>query len=172
MHGLLRSTLRLIDRLSPPVRVSAHCDVPCGIYDPHGAQIAAHTVVRMHQLIAALEAPGSGASKDDWDKYQNSLSRYVATKEHHAELAKHEVRIIWGDWFKPEHVEKYPDLHNITWNIMKLGSKVRQTIDAQAADQLLAEVQKFAEIFWATKDTQVRRIPTKQAVGGEYVVPA
>lgn len=172
MHGLLETTLRLIDRISPPAKVSAHCDIPCGIYDPHLAQVAALTVVRMHQQIAALEAPGPGGSKDDRDKYLNSLSRYVATKEHHAELCKHEVRIIWGDWFKAEHLEKHADLHNIVWNIMKLGSKVRQNIDAAAADQLVAEVQKFAEIFWATKDTQVRKIATKQAVGGEYVVPA
>src|SRR4030042_3740768 len=151
MNPLIRSTLRLIDRLSPPETVHAHCDIPCGIYDPHLAQIAAHTVIRMNQLIADLAHPEPGSSKEERDKYLNSFSRYVAVKEEHAELCKHEVRVIWGDYFKPEHLEEHPDLNNIVWNVMKLGSKVRQSVDMQAAQDLLAEVQKFAEIFWTTK---------------------
>ena len=172
MNRLVRSSLRLIDRLSPPKTVHAHCDIPCGIYDPHLAQIAAHTVVRMHQLINDLGAPPSGAGKEEWDKYTNSLSRYITVKEEHAELCKQEVRIIWGDYFKPEHLEKSPDLHSTVWNIMKLGSKVRQTVDMQAAQGLLAEVQKFAEVFWASKDAKTQRQPSRQAVGGESVYPA
>ncbi len=171
MHALVRSSLRLLDRLSPPQTVHAHCDIPCGIYDPHQAQIAALTVVRMNQLINDLAPPSPDASPEDRRKAMNSLARYIAVKEEHAELAKHEVRIIWGDYFKPEHLEKYPDLHGIVWNIMKLGSKVRQEVNAQAAQELLAEVQKFAEIFWATKGASTRRQPSMQAVGGESVVP-
>jgi nickel superoxide dismutase len=172
MNALVRTSLRLLDRLSPPATAHAHCDIPCGIYDPHLAQIAALTVVRMNQLINDLEAPKSGAGKGDWDKYTNSLSRYISVKEEHAELAKHEVRIIWGDYFKPEHLEKHKDLHATVWNIMKLGSKCRQNVDMQAAQDLLAEVQKFAEAFWATKDAKTARQPSRQAVGGEVVVPA
>jgi nickel superoxide dismutase len=82
------------------------------------------------------------------------------------------VRIIWGDYFKPEHLEKHADLHATVWNIMKLSSKVRQNVDMQAAEDLLAEVQKFAEAFWATKDAKTQRVPSRQAVGGEIVVPA
>jgi nickel superoxide dismutase len=172
MNPLLRSPLRLIDRLSPPETVHAHCDIPCGIYDPHVAQIAAQTVVRMNQLINDLPHPDPGAGKEEHDKYHNSLSRYIAVKEEHAELCKKEVRIIWGDYFKPEHLEKHPDLHSTVWNIMKLGSKVRQEVNMQAAQDLLATVQTFAEIFWATKDASVRRQPSRQAVGGESVYPA
>ncbi len=172
MNPLIRSTLRLIDRLSPPDTVHAHCDIPCGIYDPHLAQIAAHTVIRMNQLIADLAHPEPGASKEEHDKYLNSFNRYVAVKEEHAELCKHEVRVIWGDYFKPEHLEDHPDLNNVVWNIMKLGSKVRQSVDMQAAQDLLTEVQKFAEIFWATKGASVQRQPSRQAVGGESVYPA
>jgi nickel superoxide dismutase len=82
------------------------------------------------------------------------------------------VRIIWGDFFKPEHLEKAPDLHATVWNIMKVGSKVRQNVDLAAAEELLAEVQKFAEAFWAAKGVKTQRVPSQQAVGGELVVPA
>ena len=171
MNSLIRSALRLIDRLSPPATIHAHCDIPCGIYDPHLAQVGAQTVVRMNQLIEGLgSAPGPG-DKEKNDAWHNSLSRYVAVKEEHAELVKKEVRIIWGDYFKPEHLEKYPDLHTVTWNIMKLASKARQEVNLQAAQDLLGQVQKFAEIFWASKGASVRRQPSLQTVGGESVVP-
>ena len=172
MKSLFRSALRLVDRLDPPETVHAHCDIPCGIYDPHLAQIGALTCIRMNQLIADLEAPTLNANADDRKKFLNSYSRYVAVKEEHAELVKREVRIIWGDYFKPEHLEKHKDLHQTVWNIMKLGSTVRQQVNAQAAQDLLAEVQKFAEAFWATKDAKTQRVPSRQAVGGEIVVPA
>ena len=171
MIGILRSSLRLLDRISEPTTVHAHCDIPCGIYDPHLAQIAALTCVRMNQLIADLKQPDSN-DKGAWDAYSNSLSRYVTVKEEHAELAKHEVRIIWGDYIKPEHLEQHSDLHATVFNIMKLGSKVRQNVDMQAAQDLLAEVQKFAEVFWQTKDASTAKQPSRQAVGGEIVYPA
>ncbi len=175
MNRIIRSSLRLLDRLAEPKTVHAHCDIPCGIYDPHLAQIAALTCIRMNQLIEGLEAiggPGGPPSKADRDKYVNSLARYITTKEEHAELVKKEVRIIWGDYFKPEHLEKHKDLHATVFNIMKLGSKVRQNVDLQAAQDLLAEVQKFAEAFWATKDAKTQRTPSRTPAGGELVVPA
>jgi nickel superoxide dismutase len=172
MHPIVRSALRLIDRLDPPETVHAHCDIPCGIYDPHLAQIAALTCIRMNQLIADLAHPEHNAPMEDHSKYHNSLGRYIAVKEHHAELVKHEVRIIWGDYFKPEHVEKHKDLHQTVWNIMKLGSTVRQQVNPQAANDLLAEVHKFAEAFWDTKGVKTKKAPSNQAVGGELVVPA
>ena len=171
MKALLRSSLRLIDRLSPPGKAYAHCDIPCGIYDPHLAQIGALTCIRMNQLINDLgDAPGPG-DKEKNDAWHNSLARYVTVKEEHAELVKKEVRIIWGDYFKPEHLEKHPDLNTLTWNIMKLASTVRQQVNMQAAQDLLAEVQKFAEAFWATKDAAVQRQPSRTPAGGEVVLP-
>ncbi len=169
---LVRYAFALLNRLLPAQEASAHCDIPCGIYDPHPAQIAAQTVVRMNQLIEQLPRPGPDASKEERDKYANSLARYVAVKEEHAELVKKEVRIIWGDYMKPEHLEKHPELHNIVWNIMKLGSKARQEVNMQAAQDLVAEVQKFADIFWQTKGASVRRQPTLMPVGGDYVYPS
>ena len=164
--------LRTLDHLAPPASAHAHCDIPCGIYDPHLAQIAALTVLRMDQLIEALGELPSGSSKADADKWHNSFSRYVLVKEEHGELCKREVRVIWGDYFKPEHVEKHPDLHSVVWNIMKAGGKNRQEVNKPAAEDLVGQVQRFAEIFWDTKGVATKRQPSNQAVGGELVVPA
>jgi nickel superoxide dismutase len=170
--SLFSRVLRAADRLSAPAIAEAHCDIPCGIYDPHVMQIAALTVVRMNQLIDGLELPADGKNKADQAKYHNSLTRYVLVKEEHAEVVKREARIIWGDYFKPEHVEKYPDLHATVWNIMKLAGKNRQEANAAAADELLAATQRFAEIFWDTKGVKSSKQPSRQAVGGEIVLPA
>ena len=164
---IISPLVRLIDRVSPPETVSAHCDVPCGIYDPHFAQIAALTVVRMNQLIANLAAPA--ADKASMDTYANSLSRYIATKEAHGEECKKQLDILWHDYFNPTHLEKYPDLHTTFWNANKLASKNKQTADLAAANDLLAATNRIAEIFWDTKGVATRKAGSNQAVGGELV---
>ncbi len=170
--SLLSVFSRVVDRLTLTMAVHAHCDVPCGIYDPHGAQIAALTVVRMNQLIEALEAPGNDASAQDRAAYNASLGRYVATKEQHAELCKSEIRVLWGDYFRPEHAQEHTDLHERVFNVMKLGSRSRQNNDMQAAQDLLTAVQGIAEIFWKTKGAETSRQASRQAAGGELVYPA
>src|SRR6187549_2429349 len=100
--------LRLIDRVSPPETVSAHCDIPCGIYDPHAAQIAALTTVRMVQLMEGLAAPSDSATPTELATYHQQMARYAVVKEQHASIAEHELVILWTDYFKPEHLEKYP----------------------------------------------------------------
>jgi nickel superoxide dismutase len=172
LTSMLSRGLRSVDRLSAPRTAEAHCDIPCGIYDPHLMQIAALTVIRMHQLIDAMDRPAPDAPVEARNKTGNSIVRYINVKEEHSEVVKKEVRIIWGDYFKPEHLEKYPDLHNVTWGILKLAGKTRQEINMQAAQDLLAQTQKFAEIFWDTKGVKTKRAPSNQAVGGEIVVPA
>jgi len=167
----LHHAFALVNRLLPAEEASAHCDIPCGIYDPHPAQIAAQTVVRMHQLIEQLPVPGANASKEEESAYENSLSRYVVVKEQHAELTKRELLILWGDYFKPEHLEKYPDLHTTFWNAVKLASKTKHEINKKAAEELVGAVQRVAEIFWQTKGASVRRQPSLMPVGGEYVYP-
>lgn len=147
-------------------RVKAHCDVPCGIYDPITAQIAALTVVRMIDLINDLEAKGLSA-KD----HANSMERYVAVKEEHAEKAKHEVRVIWGDYIKAPHLEKYPELNGVTHKIMQLGSKARQTTDREAAVEFVEAINQFAEIFWATKNVPTKRAKAPYAPALELVYP-
>jgi len=155
-----------------PRAAHAHCDIPCGIYDPLPAQIAAMTVLRMHQLIEGLPQPGPNASKEEMDRYGNSIARYIAVKEQHAELCKRELDILWHDYFKPEHLERYPDLHSLFWNTTKLASKTKQEINKQAAEELVQSVQRIAEIFWETKGAPTHRVQTHMPVGGEYVLPA
>ncbi|MDA1188233.1 MAG: superoxide dismutase, Ni [Chloroflexi bacterium] len=134
-------------KFSPIREVHAHCDIPCGIYDPISAKIAAQTVQKMVMRIQALKDLESIAS-------QNSLSRYIEVKEEHAEICKKEIDILWHDYFKPEHLEKYPDLHNDVWNTTKLASKNKQTVDLDAAKQLVANVDKIAKAFWASKGVE------------------
>ncbi|MDO8614655.1 MAG: superoxide dismutase, Ni [Dehalococcoidia bacterium] len=170
----LRTGFALLNRLFPHEEASAHCDIPCGIYDPHLAQLAALTVVRMNQLIKDLQPPAMGAggppAKEDRDKYMNSLARYIATKEEHAELVKHEVRIIRGDFFKPENSPE--GLGQLVDGIMKTASKARQNIDMEAAQELLNLTNQFAEAFWKAKSVATKKQSSNQAAGGEYVVPA
>ena len=170
-HGLFDRALELLDRVAPPRVAYAHCDIPCGIYDPHAAQVAALTVIRMVQLIQGLAKPGDGASKDEWDLYTQQISRYVAVKEEHAKLVEHEIIILWTDYFRPEHVEKHSNLHDLVWRTAKLTSTVKQQNNAQAAQELLTGVQEIAEIFWDTKGVKTRRQPSNQTAGGELVYP-
>jgi nickel superoxide dismutase len=136
---------RLTDFIAPKTVVYAHCDIPCGIYDPAGAQQAARTVARMVELIGQIDTTSMAIGD------RNKLIRCIAIKEQHAELVKHEVQVIWSDYFKPEHLAANPDLHTKVWNILKLAGKNKQNVDAEAAAQLEAAVKEFGEIFWATK---------------------
>ena len=139
---------RLIAKRLPLYEAEAHCDIPCGIYDPIAAKIAAQTVLKMVMRIQSLGDPGASAAA------LNSASRYVTVKEEHAELTKHELDILWHDYFKPEHLEKYPDLHTTFWNATKLASANKQGVDLDAAKSLVDSVDTIAEIFWATKGVE------------------
>ena len=136
---------RLTRWLAPTTVARAHCDVPCGIYDPAQAQLAARTVARMVELIGQID-PASTAFED-----RQKFVRCVNVKEQHAELVKHEVSVIWSDYFKAEHLAANPDLHTKVWNLLKLAGQNKQHIDANLAAQLEASVKEFADIFWATK---------------------
>lgn len=152
--------------------VHAHCDIPCGIYDPHMAQLAALTIVRMHQLMAELPKPSPQMTPEEREAFVHKLSRYTQVKEEHAEACKRELRVLWGDYFTAEHAQKFPELHGLFWDAMKLASKARQEINPKTADELLAKVQQIAEIFWTSKGAQVRRQPSMQKSGGELLYPA
>ncbi len=109
----------LFEKLFNVQEATSHCDIPCGIYDPRDAIQAAQTVVRMTELLEELDfSNGPSASLG------NSMARFVAAKEEHAKKAKDDILVIWTDYFKPEHLEKYPDLHEKVWNACKLGSFV------------------------------------------------
>lgn len=162
IHKLLAS----LDKVVGFERAKAHCDIPCGIYDPITAQIAGLTVVRMIDLMKDLDTKEH--SKKD---YHNSMSRYIDIKEEHAEKAKHEIRVIWGDYIKAPHVEKFPELHDLTHKIMQLGSKVRQTTDREVALEFVEAINQFAEIFWATKNIPTKRAKAPYAPALELVYP-
>ncbi|MGA8665145.1 MAG: superoxide dismutase, Ni [Thermoplasmata archaeon] len=163
---------RLLDTVLPPRAVYAHCDIPCGIYDPHEAQIAALTVLRMDQLIGELAAPAMDAKPEDRAAYVSKLARYTTVKETHSERVKSEVRVIWGDFFTPDHAKQFPQVHELTWKILKQASKTRQGTNLADANELLKLVQEFAELFWQAKGAKTRRIPSMQKPGGELVVLA
>src|SRR3970282_2958885 len=96
--SVLHRILRTLDRVHPARIAHAPCDIPCGIYDPHHAQLAAHTVIRMIDLIEQIPKPAAGAGPKEWDTYASKVARHTATQEQHAELAQHEVRILWVDY--------------------------------------------------------------------------
>ena len=137
-------------RWLPVHEAHAHCDIPCGIYDPVSAKIAAQTVQKMVMRIEALKYP-EGGSHEAHTAYRNSLGRYITVKEQHADLVKHEIDILWHDYFKPEHLDKFPDLHNTVWETTKLASANKQGVDLDAAKKLVASVDKIADAFWASK---------------------
>jgi nickel superoxide dismutase len=148
--------------------VDAHCDIPCGIYDPHHALIGALTVIRMVDLINdVVKTHGEGSTAE----FINSMARYIAVKEEHAELTKHEIRVIYGDFIKEAHVEKYPQLPGLVHKIMQLGSKARQTVNRETALDLLAAVNEFAEIFWAIKGFETKVVKSPFPVSEDMVLP-
>ena len=170
-HGSTGILNRFLDAVFPPRTVYAHCDIPCGIYDPHEAQIAALTVLRMDQLIGELAAPSMEAKPEERAVYVSKLARYTSVKELHSERVKAEVRVIWGDYFTPDHVKANPQIHEVTWKILKQASKTRQGTSMADAQELVKLVQEFAELFWTTKGAKTRRQASMQKSGGEIVYP-
>jgi len=127
----------------PVTVVSAHCDVPCGIYDPTAAQVAAKTVKAMYDKFAAVEG--------DDAKARNSKVRMVLVKEEHAQKVKDELLILWTDYFKPNHEEAHPGLTDKIKAACNTASKAKQDFDPAHADLLLTQVDEIASIFWDTK---------------------
>jgi nickel superoxide dismutase len=164
---MIHALLETFDRVVHFPRAKAHCDIPCGIYDPHNALIGALTVIRMIDLMGELKnthAEGTPA-------YLHSFTRYVQVKEEHAEIVKREVRVIYGDYFKKEMLEKYPEVPGLVEYIFALASKARQNANREAAMDLLAHVNRFAEIFWETKGYPVKRVKAPYKPGEEMVLP-
>ena len=133
--------LRKIDRIFNIQVVYAHCDIPCGIYRVEPSAIAAETVLKMVEKIQAL------LSENPTAEDRNSFVRFVKVKEEHAELCKREILILWTDFFKDEHLEKWPDLHNKVWKATKLCSQNKREVNMEAAKQLQAAVSEIGEIL-------------------------
>ncbi|GAA4346049.1 superoxide dismutase, Ni [Angustibacter luteus] len=122
------------------VEVSAHCDLPCGVYDPAQAKIEAESVKAI-----------IGKMKDNSDP--EFIARAVLIKEQRSELVKHHLWVLWTDYFKPPHFEKYPQLHTLFNEATKLAGAAgtKGSSDAGKADELLAKIDEIADIFWETK---------------------
>ncbi|SFB73033.1 nickel superoxide dismutase [Nocardioides terrae] len=125
---------------APTIEVSAHCDLPCGVYDPAQARYEAESI---KAII------GKVADNDDPD----FRTRAILIKEERSQIVKHHLTVLWTDYFKAPHFEKYPQLHTLINEACKLasGTGTKATFDAEKADQLLAKIDEIAEIFWETK---------------------
>lgn len=132
----------------PAEEVSAHCDGPCGVYDPASARIAAEAALSMTKKLVDMGTPTDVASN-------NTFGRYVAIKEEQAHIAKTELLVLWTDYFKPPHLEQYPDLHEKFWNAAKLCSAVKVEVSVEKAQALMAAIEEIHKIFWATKGRDV-----------------
>ena len=138
----------------PAQEVHAHCDGPCGVYDPASARITAEAVLSMTKKIVDLEVPAS-SDKAAMVAYNNTLSRYIAIKEEQAQKTKEDLLILWTDYFKPVHLDKYPDLHDTFWKAAKLCSACKVEVSLEHANELMAAVEKIHNMFWATKGRDV-----------------
>ncbi|TDC78461.1 superoxide dismutase, Ni [Actinomadura sp. 7K507] len=136
-----RDSQVFVKLLRPKTTVSAHCDLPCGVYDPAQARIEAESVKAITEKYAANEDPEFRA-------------RAILIKEQRSELVKHHLWVLWTDYFKPPHFEKYPQLHQLFNEATKLaggGGGTKATMDTKVADDLLAKISEIDKIFWETK---------------------
>ncbi|MBI4343070.1 MAG: superoxide dismutase, Ni [Candidatus Omnitrophica bacterium] len=138
---------RLVDRLLGIEPLYAHCDVPCGIYDPHLAGVSAKTVHTMNTKLAALPTPGPNAPANEVLEHRNTIVRMVQTKEAHAQLCKQELLILWTDYFKPEALSMFPDLHETFWKAAKLCSYNKQHVDPAKSQELMDAVASISDLF-------------------------
>ena len=142
----------------------AHCDIPCKIYDPAVSLVAALSVVRLTDILLEIDDLSSLDS-------QSKLARVVVQKEDEAQKVKDEVNIIWGDYFKEPQLEGFPETHEIVHGIMRLGSKCKQEVSREAAEELLQELNRFADIFWKTRDIETQRVIAPYPPALPMIVP-
>lgn len=151
---MLKKTVDTIREWFPAEEVEAHCDGPCGVYDPASARITAEAVLSMTKKILALEPPAAG-NAHAMAAYLNTASRYIKIKEEQAHETKEHLLVLWTDYFKAEHLEKYPDLHDTFWKAAKLCSACKVEVNLEHAQDLLAAVEKVHNIFWGSKGRDV-----------------
>ena len=124
---------------APTIDVQAHCDLPCGVYDPAQARIEAESVKAICEKYQANTDP-------------EFRTRAILIKEQRADLVKHHLWVLWTDYFKPEHVEKYPQIHDLFWRATKAaGANGAKAVDPASGQKLLDLIDEISEIFWETK---------------------
>jgi len=151
---LLDRILDYLEHRSAAPEAEAHCDGPCGVYDPASARVAAEAVLSLTKKILALTPPSPG-DQAAGIAFLNTLTRYVTIKEEQAHLAKKELLILWTDYFKPDHLKDVPNLHEMFWKAAKLCSECKQHVSEQKATELLKAIEEIHGVFWKTKKREV-----------------
>ncbi len=141
---------RLRSVLAPSTTVHAHCDLPCGVYDPEQARIEAESCYKIIEKM--------GANSDS-----AFTTRAIAIKEQRADLVKHHLDVLWHDYFKPEHLEKVPNLHELFWNATKQVSKVKASSDIADARKLLDMIDEVDAAWRATGGNEKTRVAKQTA---------
>jgi nickel superoxide dismutase len=124
--------------LKPRRVVHAHCDLPCGVYDPAQARIEAESVKAIQEKYQASDDPVF-------------RERAVMIKEQRADLVKHHLWVLWTDYFKPEHAQRYSNLSDLFWNATKEAGLSKRSEDPAQGQKLLDQIDEIAKIFWETK---------------------
>lgn len=146
--SLVHRMLDLLEIRSPAPVVYAHCDGPCGVYDPASARIAGEAVLSMTKKLLEL---GDGGGLEA----ENTKSRFIAIKETEAEECKRQLLILWTDYFKPPHLEDHPELHTLFWNATKQASACKTAVSLDAAEELMTQIEAVHNLFWATKGREI-----------------
>ncbi len=132
--------------LKPSRVVHAHCDLPCGVYDPAQARIEAESVQKIQQKYGSAEK-----EKKPSETVEDFKARCLVIKEERADLVKHHLWVLWTDYFKPEHLKKYPQLHELFWNATREAGNAKKATDPNQGQKLLDMIGEIDKIFWDTK---------------------
>ena len=139
--------LTMLEALLKPRRlVHAHCDLPCGVYDPAQARIEAESVAKIQEKYQDAEN-----QKKPSESLEEFKTRCVGIKEERANLVKEHLWVLWTDYFKPNHVEKYPQLHDLFWQATKEAGEAKKSTDPKQGQKLLDLIDEIGKIFWETK---------------------
>ena len=136
------------------IEADAHCDGPCGVYDPASARIAGEAVQSMTKKMLALECP-SNCEGAAMASYMNTMSRYAAIKEEEAQKCKDELLVLWTDFFKPQHLEAIPNLHDTFWKAAKLCSACKVEVSEEHAQELMDAIEAIHNMFWSIKGREI-----------------
>ena len=137
--------MSILTRLAPNAVARAHCDLPCGVYDPEQARIEAESCHRIIEKMGANSDPAF-------------TTRAIAIKEERAELVKHHLDVLWHDYFKPEHLQAVPNLHELFWNATKQVSKVKASTNLADAKTLLDMIDEIDAAWKATGGEEKTRV--------------
>ena len=133
----MKQLLLLLSNILPVQTAYAHCDLPCGVYDPAQARIEAESIFNILKKYNEV---------DDLQK-----TRAIIIKEQRAELVKHHLWVLWTDYFKPEHLEKFPNLHDLFWRATKAAGQTKRSVDLADGQKLLDLIAEIDDVFKQTK---------------------